>query len=90
MSYRLLLHKSVTKFLDKLTEKQRQDISAKLELLKENPFSSQQLDIKMMQGYDSLYRLRVGQYRLIYQVEEDKLLIFILKAGNRGDIYKGI
>jgi mRNA interferase RelE/StbE len=89
MSYRLLLHKSVTKFLNKLTEKQRQDIVAKLERLKENPFPNPQLDIKSMQGYDSVYRLRVGPYRFIYQLEADKLLIFILKAGNRGDIYKG-
>ncbi|MBS3953768.1 MAG: type II toxin-antitoxin system RelE/ParE family toxin [Methylomicrobium sp.] len=89
MSYRLLLHKSVTKFLEKLNEKQRQDISDKLELLKDNPFPNQQLDIKIMQGYEGLYRLRVGQYRLIYQLEADKLFIFLVKAGNRGDIYKG-
>lgn len=88
MSYRLLLHKNVTKFLEKCPAKQRQDIKQKLELLKQNPYSNTQLDIKNMQGYENLYRLRIGQYRLIYQVKQNELVIFVLKAGNRGDIYK--
>jgi len=46
------------------------------------------LDIKSLQGYDNLYRLRIGQVHLIYQIENDGLIIFIIKAGNRGDIYK--
>jgi mRNA interferase RelE/StbE len=90
MSYRLLLHKSVTKFLEKCPDKQRQDIKQKLELLKQNPYANEQLDIKPMQGYENLYRLRIGQYRLVYQIKQDELIIFILKAGNRGDIYKAL
>jgi mRNA interferase RelE/StbE len=88
MSYRLLLHKSVTKFLEKCPAKQRQDIKQKLESLKQNPYTNTQLDIKIIQGYEGLYRLRIGQYRLIYQIKQDELIVFVLKAGNRGDIYK--
>jgi mRNA interferase RelE/StbE len=90
MNYRLLLHKSVTKFLESCPAKQRQELKKKLELLKENPFPNKELDIKMMQGYENLYRLRVGQYRFIYQVKQDELIIFVFKAGNRGDVYKGL
>ena len=90
MSYSLLLHKSVTKFIEKCPDKQRQDIKQKLELLKQNPYSSTQLDIKSMQGYESLYRLRIGQYRFVYQIKQNELIVFIIKAGNRGDIYKGL
>ena len=43
-----------------------------------------------MQGYESLYRLRIGQYRFVYQIKQNELIIFIIKAGNRGDIYKGL
>ncbi|MEN9461628.1 MAG: hypothetical protein RIS84_1648 [Pseudomonadota bacterium] len=88
MSYQLLLHKSVTKFLQKCSDKAL--ISQKLEVLKQNPYTHPQLDIKIMQGYENLYRLRVGQYRLIYQVKENELIIFMLKAGQRGDVYKGL
>ena len=43
-----------------------------------------------MQGYEEVYRLRVGQYRLIYQIKQNELIIFVMKAGNRGDVYKAI
>jgi len=88
MSYRLLLHKSVTKFLEKRPAKQRQELKCKLELLREAPYANEQLDIKPMQGYVDLYRLRVGQYRFVYQVKQNELIVFVLKAGNRGDVYK--
>ncbi len=66
MSYRLLLHKSVSKFLESRPLKQRHELKKKLELLKEHPFPNEELDIKMMQGYENLYRLRIGQFRFIY------------------------
>lgn len=90
MSYRLLIHKSVSKFLEKCPTKQRQDIKEKLDLLKQNPSNHSQLDIKILHSYKDLYRLRIGQYRLIYQIKENELIIFLFKAGNRGDIYKTI
>lgn len=88
MSYRLLLHKNVTQFLEKCPVKQKQQLKQKLELLKQNPHQNKQLDIKAMQGYECLYRLRVGQYRLIYQIKQSELIVFVLKAGGRGDVYK--
>lgn len=88
MSYRLLLHKTASKFLEKCPSKQKEIIKQKLDLLKSDPRHHTQLDIKIMQGYSDLYRLRVGQYRLVYQIKDDELLIFVISMGNRGDIYK--
>jgi mRNA interferase RelE/StbE len=88
MSYRLLLHKNVSKFLEKSDKKQKLLFQQKLTLLQIDPYHHPQLDIKMMQGYSDLYRLRIGQYRLIYQIKDSELLIFIISVGNRGDVYK--
>jgi len=88
MNYRLLLHKNVSKFLEKRPAKQRQDLKDRLEMLKANPYSNEHLDIKPMQGYADLYRLRVGKYRFLYQIRQNELIIFVLKAGSRGDVYK--
>ena len=41
-----------------------------------------------MTGYESLYRLRVGTYRVLFTVENDILTVRVLQIGNRGDIYK--
>lgn len=37
---------------------------------------------------DEKYRIRVGNYRILYLIEDDKLIIFIVKIGNRKDVYR--
>lgn len=34
-----------------------------------------------------LFRLRVGEYRIIYSVDDGKLIVYVIDAGNRGQIY---
>ena len=45
------------------------------------------LDIKKLTGRDG-YRLRIGEWRALYRVENDQLIIEVVKMGPRGDIYK--
>jgi mRNA interferase RelE/StbE len=45
-------------------------------------------NIKPLGGQDKVYRLRVGDYRVIYTVHDEVLTVVITTAGNRGDIYK--
>lgn len=54
-----------------------------------NP-SSQNNNIKKLTGCDNLYRLRVGDYRVIYQIRNLELIILVLKIGHRKDVYKEI
>ncbi len=59
-------------------------IFKKVETLKENPFSK---DIKRLKG-ENAFRLRVGDYRIIFEVDINKKLISILRLGHRRNIYK--
>lgn len=44
-------------------------------------------DVKALQGHNGLFRLRVGNYRIIYTMDNDQLIICVIDAGNRGQIY---
>lgn len=80
--YNIILKKKARKFIDKLPTSDKKRIINALKLL---PHSG---DIKQVKGYDNFMRLRVGDYRIIYTIEENILTIYVLDAGNRGDIYK--
>ena len=87
--YSLKIHKQVKKFLLSLSPEWRNRFHDKLEILRQNPRDSKQLDIKLMQGTgDQLYRLRIGLYRLSYQIVDQELVVFLMTAGSRGDVYK--
>lgn len=45
------------------------------------------LDIKALTGRDG-YRLRIGGWRALYRVEDDRLVVLVLDIGTRGDVYK--
>ncbi|AUG76969.1 addiction module toxin RelE [Kitasatospora sp. MMS16-BH015] len=46
------------------------------------------LDIKTLQGHSARWRLRVGDYRVVYTVENGQLLVWVLAVGNRRDVYR--
>jgi mRNA interferase RelE/StbE len=45
--------------------------------------------VKKLQGGDDLYRIRVGDYRVVYEIRDRRLLVLIVRIGHRRDIYEG-
>jgi mRNA interferase RelE/StbE len=45
---------------------------------------------RRIRGYEDVYRIRVGTYRVLYRVEAQRLVIIILKIGHRRDIYRSL
>jgi mRNA interferase RelE/StbE len=45
-------------------------------------------NVKKLKGYSDLLRLRVGDYRIIYKVNNGELIVLVIDVGNRGEIYK--
>lgn len=45
---------------------------------------------RQLEGFRNTYRLRVGDWRIIYTVEDDRLVITVIRVGSRGDIYRGL
>ncbi len=85
--YKLDYHKRVVKFIKRRVPREKDRILERLEKLKRDPYpTNENLDIKKIQGKKG-YRLRVGDYRFLYDIEDNKLIIYMEDADNRGDIY---
>ncbi|WP_197088023.1 type II toxin-antitoxin system RelE family toxin [Crocosphaera watsonii WH 8501] len=62
-------------------------MSNKLERLKIDPYPA---DAKQLKNGDGRLRIRIGDYRIIYQVENNILVIVVIKIGHRSKIYKNL
>jgi len=45
--------------------------------------------VKKLSGEQNLYRIRAGDYRIIYQIRDKELVVLVLKLGHRRDVYRG-
>ena len=84
-SYRVELAKGVEKDLRKIPARQVAKISAAIHRLSLNP--KPKGSVKLV-GYDIEYRIRVGDYRVIYQIHDSILIILVIEIGHRKDIYR--
>jgi len=86
MMYKLILKKKVIKFIQKRDSKDKNNIDSKLRVLKNNPYPNSKLDIKKLSNSD-FYRLRVNNFRFIYEIIDNELVILMVDGDNRGGIY---
>ncbi len=84
--YTVIYSDKAEKFLEKLDDKNYERIKEKIKLLAVDPYA-RNLDTKKLKKELKQYRLRVGDYRVIYEIENNQLLILILDVGHRKDIY---
>ena len=82
--YKVIFTKSVKKDFRKIPKLEVSKILNEIEELAKNPRSSKS---KKLKG-EKLYRWRVGNYRVIYDIQDNVMLIFVLKLGHRNDIYR--
>jgi len=83
MTYIIIIPKSVTKQIDILPTKVADEILDKIGYLKHNP---RPINAKMKGSKG--YRLRVGNYRVIYDIDDVGKRIFLRRVGHRSNIYK--
>ena len=83
--YSIILSKDAQKFVSKQSPKTKQRIRHALLQLAEDPFANRQ--VKRLKGVQDILRLRVGDFRIVFSIEEERLMILVLAIGNRGEIY---
>ncbi|MBI1861492.1 MAG: type II toxin-antitoxin system RelE/ParE family toxin [Deltaproteobacteria bacterium] len=85
--YTILFKKSAKKEYERLPHSVQSKILEALHLLSHHPYS-ELLQIKKLKGTDSVYRFRVGDYRVLYEVLNDRLVIVVIKIGHRSEVYR--
>ncbi|HEY4235583.1 MAG TPA: type II toxin-antitoxin system RelE/ParE family toxin [Lacipirellulaceae bacterium] len=85
MVYRIDLKPSARDSLAKIPQPGRQRIRKKIDRLAENP---RPRGVEKLAGGDELYRIRVGDYRVIYQIHDNALLVLVVRIGGRGDVFR--
>ena len=75
---------SAARVLAKLDLPVRRRIARRIDRLAEDPSG----DAVKLRGADDVWRARAGDYRILYQVQDDRLLIIVIRIGHRRDVYR--
>lgn len=85
--YKVEFLKEAVEELSRIDSIWQKRILNKIKILTDNPKHLAN-NIKKLKGrYHEYYRLRVGDYRIIYSIEKDRLVILIVRVGHRKEIY---
>ncbi|MBL9155568.1 MAG: type II toxin-antitoxin system RelE/ParE family toxin [Verrucomicrobiales bacterium] len=84
-SYRVEITRSGAKDLRRIDPKWIPKIVAAIESLESDP---RPVGCKKLVGSDHTYRLRIGDYRVVYEIQDDILVILVVRIRHRGDVYR--
>jgi mRNA interferase RelE/StbE len=84
-SYEIEISRTAEKQLKKLPEKDQLRVVRAVLLLTDEPHPK---GSRKLSGYDDVFRIRVGRFRVLYSVSESRLIILVLKVGHRKHIYR--
>ena len=82
-SYKIVIKKSAAKELEKLPKKDRARVIERVRGLANDPRPS---GCKKLSAQEK-YRIRQGDYRILYQIIDDEVLVVVVKVGHRRDVY---
>jgi len=85
MRYTIEFRPSALRTFKKLPTVIQRRVSSALDGLTTNPFPS---GVKKLIHEENVYRVRVGDYRILYQVDGQQLLILVLRVGHRKEVYR--
>ncbi|HBR70892.1 MAG: hypothetical protein US13_C0003G0010 [candidate division TM6 bacterium GW2011_GWE2_36_25] len=85
--FSIVWSKRAKKNLDKIDKKDANTVLRKVNLL---VTKEDMVDVKKIVDKKNLYRLRSGQYRVIYTIYEQEVIILVIDVGHRKEIYKNL
>ncbi len=82
--YRILFRKSVARDMREIPDRDCRRILAAIETLSEDPRPA---GCEKLSGQER-YRFRQGDYRIIYEIRDDELIVIVVKVGHRKEVYR--
>ncbi|MEO1063052.1 MAG: type II toxin-antitoxin system RelE/ParE family toxin [Actinomycetota bacterium] len=83
--YEVLIARRAVKSIARLPRKDQQRIRAAIDLLADEPRPP---GCTKLAGEDAVYRVRVGDYRMLYEVIDARLVVHVVRVGHRRDVYR--
>jgi mRNA interferase RelE/StbE len=84
VAYTVVIQDSASKALRKLDKPVRERVAAAIDALADDPRPA---GIKAIVGEHGSFRIRVDDYRVLYEVEDDRLVVLVVKIGHRSTVY---
>ncbi len=85
MTYQIDFSRLAEKQFEALPTQVQQRLQPRIDALAEAPRPP---GVLKMEGEENLYRIRVGNYRIIYEIQDRVLLIVVVKVGHRSNVYR--
>ncbi len=85
MPYQIIIRPTAEKSLDKIPLPARRRIADALEELRGDPRPA---GVVKLTGDENLWRIRVGNYRVVYEIHDDRLIVLVLRVAHRKDVYR--
>jgi mRNA interferase RelE/StbE len=85
--YAIYFKPSADRQLAKLPHDVQRRITAAVEALADDPRPP---GVVKITGDDNLWRIRVGDYRIVYEIHGDRLIVLVLRVAHRKDVYRGL
>jgi len=85
-SYRLLIKRSAAKELEAIAgKKDRERITQRILALAENPRPP---GVEKLSGTSEKYRVRQGDFRIVYEIQDDVLIVYVVRIADRKEVYR--
>jgi mRNA interferase RelE/StbE len=85
--YKIKFSTNAAKVYLKLPVKLRQKMDTKLQLLAQSPYAANN-NVKPLAGMKKCYRLRVGDWRIVYEIVDQVFIIYVIKVAQRQEVYQ--
>jgi len=84
LAYRIEIRRQAVKELNRIGLQDRKKIQQAIDGLAANPHPAGSIKLRKRDGW----RIRIGDYRVIYSIEEQKVLVLVLRVGHRREVYR--